>query len=376
MEFQIEREIFLTNLNRIKPFIDKKSNMPILSSVFIETKHDYINIRATDLEIGIQCSNINANIIEEGIITVPGTELHEIVKGAEENIINIKSNQNRVVISYGKTTFELVCFDYMEFPDFAFPENVNQILIDGDTFHEMVSKTVYATMTGEDNSLTGIFMEPILADDKSFLRMVSTDGNRLSLVDKEVEGAESIFNEGKGLMMPRKGMIELSRLVSDGGLLSFGIEKDKNKNVVAKKDKVILTMRLLESYFPDYKSVIPSSFNKIIIIDKNKLIDAIRKMLILIKDSKFFKVVKFVFENNTLKLISTNPDKGEGEENIPINYEMEKLEIGFNPNFLIDVLQSMESSNIEINLIDNMKPCLIKGDADRGFLGLIMPVKC
>jgi len=373
MEFQIEKEILLANLTRIRPILDKKSNMPILSSVLIETKEQFINMNATDLEIGIQC-NMSANIIETGIIAVPGRELHEIVKECREANINIKANESRVIISYGNTKFELLCFDYKEFPDFIFPENVNQIFIDGDIFHEMVSKTVYATMPDDDDSLTGIFMEPILADNKSFLRMVSTDGNRLSLIDKEVDGAEKIFNEGKGLMMPRKGMVELARLVSDGGLLSFGIEKDQNKNVVAKKDKVILTMRLLESYFPDYKNVIPTSFNKIITIERNKLLDAIKKMSIV--TSKFFKVVKFVFENNNLKLLSNNPDIGDGEENMHINYNGEKLEIGFNPKFVIDVLQNMESENVEISFIDNMKPCLVKGDVDKGFLGLIMPVRC
>ena len=373
MEFQIEKEILLTNLTRIRPVLDKKSNMPILSSVFIDTKESFININATDLEIGIQCK-VPANIIESGIIAVPGKELHEIVKECKETNINIKSNENRVVISYGNTKFELLCFDHKEFPDFVFPENINQIFIDGDIFHEMVTKTVYAAMPNEDDSLTGIFMEPILIDDKYFLRMVSTDGNRLSLIDKHVDGVENIFYEGKGLMMPKKGMVELARLVSDGGLLSFGIEKDQNKNVVAKKDKVILTMRLLESYFPDYKNVIPTSFNQAIIIERNKLLDAIKKMSIV--TSKFFKVVKFVFENNRLKLLSTNPDIGDGEENIQINYDGERLEIGFNPKFIIDVLQNMESENIEISFTDNMKPCLIKGDVDKGFIGLIMPVRC
>ena len=373
MEFQIEKENLLGSLTRIRPVLDKKSNMPILSSVFIEAKEKFININATDLEIGIQCT-VSANIIEEGIVAVPGKELHEIVKECKESDINIKANENRVIISYGNTKFELLCLDYREFPDFVFPENVNQIFIDGDIFHEMVAKTVYATMPDDDDSLTGIFMEPILVDDKSFLRMVSTDGNRLSLIDKNVDGVETIFNEGKGLMMPRKGMIELSRLVSDGGLLSFGIEKDQNKNVVAKKDKVILTMRLLESYFPDYKNVIPNSFNQTVIIERNKLLDAIKKMSIV--TSKFFKVVKFIFENNKLKLLSNNPDLGDGEENILINYDGDRLEIGFNPKFIIDVLQNMESENVEISFIDNMKPCLIKGDVDKGFVGLIMPVRC
>jgi len=284
MEFKVEKEILLTNLTRIRPILDKKSNMPILSSVLIETKEDFININATDLEIGIQCK-VTADITEAGIVAVPGKELYEIVRDCGEDTIYIKKvnlkkdnesiDEMRVIISYGSTKFELRCSDYREFPDFVFPENINKIFIDGDIFREMVSKTVYATMPDDDDSLTGIFVEPILVGDKSFLRMVSTDGNRLSLIDKNVDEAESIFNEGKGLMMPRKGMVELARLVSDGGLLTFGIEKDQKKNVVAKKDKVILTMRLLESYFPDYKNVIPSSFNKIIIIERNKLLDAI-----------------------------------------------------------------------------------------------------
>ena len=214
-----------------------------------------------------------------------------------------------------------------------------------------------------------VFCERVAHDGDTFLRMVATDGHRLSLIDKTISNVESL-DIGKGVMIPKKGMSELNKLASEGGSLEIGF---KQKNCVAKKGNVLLVMRLLEAKFPDYNAVIPNEEKYLIHVNRLSLMEAMRKMLIL--SNERYRAVKIALENDVMELVSTNPDLGEAQENMPVNYSGERLEAGFNPRYFIDTLQPMESEDVVLGFIDNSKPCILKGEADKGFMGLIMPMR-
>jgi len=199
--------------------------------------------------------------------------------------------------------------------------------------------------------------------------MVATDGHRLSMIDKDLTKVDSL-GLGSGVMIPKKGMSELNKLSSEGGTIQIGF---KQKNCVAKKDNALIVMRLLESKFPDYHAVIPKEEKYSIKVNRISLMEAMRKMLIL--SNERYKAVKITLENDTMEMVSTNPDLGEAQENMQVEYRGERLEAGFNPRYFIDVLQSMESEFVLLGFIDESKPCILKGDADKGFLGLIMPMR-
>jgi DNA polymerase-3 subunit beta len=199
--------------------------------------------------------------------------------------------------------------------------------------------------------------------------MVSTDGHRLSLIDKSVSEIESL-DLGNGVMIPKKGMAELNKLASEGGPVRIGF---KQKNCVANKENALLVMRLLEAKFPDYHAVIPKETKFLIDVERIMLIEAMRKMIIL--SNERYRAVKIALENDKMELVSANPDLGEAQENIKVEYAGERLEAGFNPRYFIDVLQSMNSDNVTLGFIDSSKPCIIKGESDEGFLGLIMPMR-
>jgi DNA polymerase-3 subunit beta len=370
MEIKIDREEFFKSVSRVQSIIEKRSNMPILSTILLNVTGKNIHISATDLELGFQ-QILPAEIIHEGSVTVSGRKLFEILKESRKPDIHIKQKENNwVFISDGGARFDLACLSADEFPIFVEPEGTQMVEIDGEVLSEMINKTIYSVTVEEAGfKLSGVFTEKVANDENTFLRMVSTDGHRLSMVDKSVPGIETL-DLGNGVMIPKKGMSELNKLASEGGPLQIGF---KQKNCVANKENALLVMRLLEAKFPDYQAVVPKEEKYLIDVSRTVLLEAMRKMLIL--SNERYRAVKIALENDTMELVSTNPDLGEAQEDIKVEYNGERLEAGFNPRYFIDTLQAMESEVVVLGFIDNSKPCILKGEADKGFLGLIMPMR-
>ncbi|MFX0053076.1 MAG: DNA polymerase III subunit beta [Candidatus Hermodarchaeota archaeon] len=370
MEIKIDREELYKSVSRVQSIIERRSNMPILSTILLTASGANVNVSATDLEIGFQ-QVLSGDVIKEGSITISGRKLFEILKESKTQSFHIKEKEdNWVFISDDVARFKLACLSADEYPGFAEPEGVSIIEVDGDMLGEMIDKTIYA-VTREDAGfkLSGIFTEKITRDSDTFLRMVATDGHRLSMIDKQLKGLESL-DIGNGIMIPKKGMSELNKMASEGGPITIGF---KDKNCVAKKGNVFLVIRLLEAKFPDYHAVIPEKPKYFVEVNRVLLLEAMRKMLIL--SNERYRAVKLALEDNKMELISTNPDIGEVQENIKVEYKSEPLEAGFNPQYFIDTLQSMESEVINLGFIDKSRPCILKGEDDKGFLGLLMPMR-
>ena len=344
--------------------------MPILSTVLLSAGGGDVHVSATDLELGFQ-QVVPADVIQEGSITISGRKLFEILKESRSNNFHIKEKENNwVFISDDVARFDLACLPADEYPTFVEPEGVVMVEADGESLSEMINKTIYSVTVEEAGfKLSGVFTERFDNDGNTLLRMVATDGHRLSLIDKPFSNVENL-DIGNGVMIPKKGMSELNKLASEGGSLEIGF---KQKNCVAKKGNVLLVMRLLEAKFPDYHAVIPKEEKYSIEVKRISLLEAMRKMLIL--SNERYRAVKIALENDVMELVSTNPDLGEARENMQVKYRGERLEAGFNPRYFIDTLQSMESEDVVLGFIDNSKPCILKGEADKGFLGLIMPMR-
>jgi len=372
MEIRIEKEVLLKAISRVQGILEKRSHMPILSTVLLTAKGDELEISATDLEISFQ-NSYQAEIIKPGSITISGKKLLDITRETNSKNIYISEKDNHwIYISDNNAHYNLSSLPADEFPVLLEPEETVFIEIDCAILSEMINKTIYS-VTIEDSGfkLSGVFMEKINKDGQIFIRMTATDGHRLSLVDKKVEGVEKIEMEG-GVMIPKKGLTELNKLTLEDGNILFGL---KQNNLVVKKGKILIIVRLLDTKFPDYKSIIPSKeeSGKNILVKKNALLEAMRRMMII--KGEQYQGVKMSIGTDYLELISVNPDLGNVEEKIEIKYNGEKIDIGFNPKYFIDTLQSMESDMVLLNIKNQASPCLIKGDQDEGFLGLIMPIR-
>lgn len=370
MEIKIDREIFLKSISRFQSIIEKRSNMPILSTILLTATDSVVRISATDLEIGFQ-QILEAEVIGEGSITVSGRKLFEILKESRAKIFHIKEKENNwVFLSDDVAQFNLSCLPADEYPTFVEPKDVNMVEIEGDILSEMINKTIYAvTMEDAGFKLSGIFTEKTEFEGNSFLRMVATDGHRLSLIDKTFSNIDKL-ELGSGVVIPKKGMSEINKLASDGGTVMLGF---KDKNCVVKKDNTLLIIRLLETKFPDYHAVIPKDSKFKIDIDRGLINDAMRKMLIL--SNERYRAVKIILDKDLMELFSTNPDLGEAHESIQVKYNYERMETGFNPRYFIDTLQAMESDMISLSFLDGLKPCVIRGEVDEGFVGLMMPMR-
>ena len=372
MEIKIGRNELYKSISRVQSIIEKRSNMPILSNVLLTATGTKIYISATDLELAYQ-ETIPGEIINEGSLTISGRKLFEILKESRADEFYIKEKENNwVFISDNVARFDLACLSADEYPASFEPEGVVMVDVNGEKISEMINKTIYsATVEDAGFNLSGIFTEKIKVDgsEEFKLRMVSTDGHRLSMVDKDYPDIELLDLE-KGVMIPKKGMIEINKMASEGGNLSIGF---KQKNCIVKKENAQLVIRLLDAKFPDYHAVIPKELEFSINVNRILLMEAMRKMMIL--SNERYRAVKIGIEDNKMELVSTNPDLGEAQENIEVEYIGKRLEAGFNPRYFIDTLQAMQSEIINLGFIDNSKPCTLTGEVDEGFLGLIMPMR-
>lgn len=370
MEIKISRSELLKSVARVQSIIERKSSMAILSTILFDASGESVRLSATDLELGFQ-ETLPATVIQEGSLTVSGRKLFEILKESNSETFTIRGREkNWVRLSDGVARFDLAGISPEEFPVFIEPEGVSMVQIDGDVLTDMINKTIYAITVEEAGfKLSGVFTERISYNGTSCLRMVATDGHRLSMIDKAIPNVDAL-DLTHGVMIPKKGMSELIRLASEGGPVEIGF---KQKDCVAKKENALLVMRLLEAKFPDYQAVIPKEAAFSISLKRSSLLEAMRKMLIL--SNERYRAVRITIEKDVLDLVSANPDLGEAQEKIEIQYSGERIEAGFNPRYFIDVAQAMHSDVIRMEFMDNSRPCVIKGDEDDGFIGLIMPMR-
>ena len=370
MELTIQKQSLLEVLQTAQGIVEKRSSMPILSNILIETRDEEVQIVATDLQVGIRLK-CPSKIIQPGGISILARKFYEIVRELpdEEIYLKLKEN-NRLLISSKGAQFNIVGLPAMDYPPLPDAEIINSIALDGTVIRDMIQKTIISVSLDEGRyNLSGIYFEYLKKEENPILRMVSTDGHRLTIMDKPTE----VLEEGlfpKGVLLPRKAVTELLKILEKPGPIQIGF---KDNYGVFQKEETLMVMRLLESNFPDYNLVLPKKKDKSINISKNDLIDTMKRMAILSTDK--YKGVKFSLTDGNLEIQSVNPDLGDAKESLSLDYKEGKLEIGFNARFFIDALQVMESETIVLDLSDSVSPAILSGPKDPGFMALIMPMK-
>ncbi len=370
MEFKIHRENILGGLSKVQGITGKKTNLPITSNVVISSKDPHVSILATDLGIAFQGS-YEAEVISEGETAVPSRKLYEILREFPDKTVVVQEMENKWIRIIGNSVkYELVGVDTEDFPAFPTVEGVNLLEINIDVMKNMIDKTIYAAVSDEGRAhLAGIYFEKISKGEKTKIRMVSTDGHRLSRIDHFVDHGEHLTLSG-GVIIPKTGMVEVLKLLEGGNGLQIGF---KDNNFIVRNQSEGLVIRLIEGDFPDYNLVIPKKTNTELKVDRQKFLMMLRRMSIL--SSNKYKGVGLRIEKEKLESTTTNPEIGESRESFSVNYEGDVFEIGFNARYVIETLNSMNSEEIIIKFSDEMNPCIIEGEDDPGFLGVIMPMR-
>ncbi|MDW7645167.1 MAG: DNA polymerase III subunit beta [Desulfuromonadales bacterium] len=371
MHFTISKDCFLRGLGKVQGIVEKRNTIPILSNVLIEAKNNEVIFTATDLEVGIQTS-YDSNIKENGKITVSAKKIYEIVKELPDYEISFKAKDNSwIEIRCNKSVFNIVGLSSEEFPYFPEFDNVNFLQINSDTLKEMLEKTSFSISNDETKyNLNGIFIKNVKINDIKKLRFVSTDGHRLSLIQKEIKINE--FPElNKGVIIPKKGIMELRKIVDDNiDVINIGFI---DNNAVIKQGKTNLLMRLVDGEFPDYDRVIPKDNNINIEIDVNNLFHALKRISILASEKS--KGIKLSFNENNLVISSSNPDYGDAKEDVSIDYSGPEISIGFNAKYLLDILGGYTEDKIKLSIKDNLSPGLITPIDNSDYFAVVMPMR-
>ena len=381
MEFSVGKEDLLQCLYLVQGVVERRSSLPMLSHVLIESNstgenESVISLGATDLEIGIR-QQCQAEVKASGSMTADARKLYEIIRELPSGQVRLRSSGNGWVdVNSGKSHFRIASLDPKEFPTITGQKEKKEessssdqfISLPGPTLREMIEKTLFATSPDETRlNLSGVYLE---TQDEGKIRMVASDGHRLSLIEREVDTPP--LPDWPSVILPKKGLVETRKLLekSEGT-----IDVSVNDSVVnLKKETTELFMRLIEGEFPDYQQVVPKEHTHRIEFPRDELLSALRRILILTTERS--RGIKLQFEKDKIEISVNTPDVGEGTEEIASSYAGEGLSIGFNGRYLTEALNVMnEGDSVVLFLKDEMSPGLLQQKESHEFSYVIMPMK-
>lgn len=371
MQFTIEKEVLLRGLGRIQGIVEKRTTLPVLSNVLIETGDGEICLTATDLEVGMR-STYPAQIQSGGRTTVSAKKFYEIIKELPGGEVSFKARDNSwVEIRSGKALFNIVGLPADEFPHFPRIKQDHLLMIEAEELKEMIEKTFFSVSTDESKyNLNGILMKAVEDEGRQLLRLVATDGHRLALVQRPI-ATEAGSELARGVILPRKGVIELRKIAEEGsGALAIGF---LDNNVVIQRDVTTVVMRLVDGEFPDYNRVIPKTPGYEATIRCDAFLHALRRMSIVSSDKT--RGVKIILKPGILEVSSSNPELGEAQEEMEVGYEGPEIVLGFNARYLIDILNAQTESEIHLQLRDNLSPGVVQPAREKDFLAVVMPMR-
>ena len=374
LAINVSKEDFLPALNSLQSISGKKGTMAILANILIQTQENFIELISTDLEVAIK-KNVAAEILSHGSLTLPAKILYEIVRESGSDNIKIEEkDKNWARIKTGSSMYNLAGTSSEEYPKFPEYNEESLISLPCETIRELIDKTIFsAAQERESNyTLTGILLEKENKEEgTSFLKMVSSDGHRLSIMEKELDNESKNISIEKNTLIPRKGVSEIKKVCE--GQKNFSLGADKKQLVIQTKNSLMI-VRLMNGEFPDYKSIVKViEKDNVIEIDRNKFLDSLKRTNLFSEDT--FNAIQLTVEDNKLILSSQNMDFGNAKDEMAINYTGDPLDLGFNCRYFIDTLQVMRSENIKAYVNSDQSPCLIEGDDDLGFISIIMPMK-
>ncbi len=370
----IERSNFFEALASLQNITNKKGTMAILSNVLIETQDNGILLTGTDLEVGLRLF-IPAQVHQEGGITLPSKKLFEIVRESGTDTINIKEGDNNwVTISTDHSVYNLAGMIKSDFPDFPEYENDDFIEFQSYIFIDLIDKIIFSIANEQENiySLTSVLLEGERKEDgKAYLRMVSSDGHRLSIMEKDVASDIDKLRLNDVTLIPKKGIQEWKKFCESRDTVQIAFEK---KQMIIKDKDAIMIIRLKNGDFPQYKNILEAiELKNCIKIERLSFLDSLKRINIFTED--IFHAIKLKIENKTITLTSESADFGDAKDEQEVEYDGDPLKLGFNCRYFLETLQVMECEKIKAYINSNNSPCLICSDDDKGFVSIVMPMQ-
>ena len=366
MKFTISREKFLQPLQLVSGAVERRHTLPILSNVLIKVSEDALWLTGTDLEVELIASTRLEGEYEEGEITVPAKKLFDICRGiADGTDIQFSLDGSKALIRAGRGRYTLSTLSASDYPNLEDWEGEVEFELSSADIKRLINSTHFS-MAQQDVRyyLNGMSLET----EEHIIRTVATDGHRLALCRLDYESASL---PARPVIIPRKGVLEISRLIGDDEK-SIKVQIGANHIRLFSSD-FIFTSKLVDGRFPDYRRVLPKDGDKTILASKAVLKDAFARAAILSNEK--FRGVRLNLSSGELKITANNPEQEEAEEIVDVNYEGDDLEIGFNVAYLIDVLNALTTEEVQLTLSDSNSSALIQNAGDDAALYVIMPMR-
>ncbi len=364
MEFRIHKAEFLKGLRIAHSIADRKSTMPMLANVLLRaTGKNQLRVAATDLNVSISAELESENAAEGGL-TVGAKNLHDIISNMPGDEVSIrKAENNWAEIKAGKVDYRLVGMPDRDFPKVPDHEGAEFREVDARILREMIDRTLFSVCNDETRfHLNGVLFE----SNGSNARMVSTDGHRLSKVERELDGTPNL---SAGIIIPKKGVVEIKRVLDNAEKSSLAV---RAPYIFVRGDGMTLAVKLIESQFPPYEQVIPKEHTKEVVIDRQLLLSALKRAQLMSSETRG---VKFSVSEGGLVITSDNPDIGEVREELEADYSGEAVSIGFNPKYVIDLLSQMATDQVTLELNGELDPGLLRPFSGDDYLGVVMPMR-
>ncbi|MBI4126432.1 MAG: DNA polymerase III subunit beta [Deltaproteobacteria bacterium] len=359
----------LRELQLVQSIVERKTTMPILSNVLFEAKGKYLTTTATDLEVGVT-SNVSASVLRPGRVTVHARGFYDVVRELPEEMVHVNVKENHwVEVRCGRSEFKIAGLPPHEFPQLPLNIEGPACSFLCSDMAAMIEKTAFAMSTDETRyNLNGVLLETIEASKETRLRMVATDGHRLSINERKTDGKWKL---PKGVIVPRKGIAEIKKLVEAGdGTFTFRAD---GKHITAERDRASLVVRLIDGQFPPYGQVIPKQSKRIVSLERASLAQALKRVSAVTSERS--RGVKFSISPKNLEITASTPDVGEAREQLAVSYKGDPFEIGFNARYFLEALAHLEDEQAVLQLGDDTAPCLVQSETDRGFQHIIMPMR-
>lgn len=362
MKIKILRSKFLDGMKYVQNIIGSKGSLSILQNVLIETLDNKIRMTTTDLDMSIM-SEVECTVIESGNTTLPVKLLFSSIAKASEGEIEIDVDaMERATIVAGSAKFRLSGMPATDYPKLPVDENAFAYKLNQNLIKEMLRKVSYAASQDDTRrTLKGVLMR--FKDNK--LTMVAIDGRRLALVENEIEFPKDAERD---IVLPSKAVAELQRSLNDDGDLYLSVQKTQ---ISLKMESVKMYSKLIDDVYPNYEQVIPRETSEKIEVDRILLLNALERASVMTMDEAHS--IKLIFDQGKLTVTSSVSDKGDAKDDVPIKYCGERIEILFNPVYVMDPLKVIDDDMITFHLNNDHSPAIIRCSIP--FLYVLMPLR-
>jgi DNA polymerase III subunit beta len=356
------RDDLVARLAIVARAVSTRTTVLVLGGVLLRAENGELHLAATDMELSLRTS-FEANVEGEGAVVVPGRLLVELARLLPDDDVQIehRAEEGIVRIECGSASYRLHTYNVEDFPRLPDVEAIGTFSVDRDALLDTVSRVSRSASRDESRPvLTGI----LARFEGGKLVMAATDSYRLSVKETPLEGGAPDLEA----IIPARALTELSRIAGSADSLELGVHENQ---VVFVADGVTLTTRRIEGQFPNYKQLLPETFEHTVALPRTEALDVVRRVSVMAQRNS---PLRLRFSEGELTVSAQTQDVGEAHESLPVGFSGEPLEIGFNPEFLREGIESVTSDEVQLKLISPLRPGLLQADGD-DFWYLIMPIR-